>query len=71
MVSQGKLPAAHKGMLHAAMVLAATAVDLLTEPSSISAAQAEHARFTGGRPYACPIPKAVLASPLRKSKKKG
>ncbi|MGV2290443.1 amidohydrolase [Trinickia sp. YCB016] len=65
LVSQGKLPAAHKGMLHAAKVLAATAVDLLTEPSLIDAAKAEHARRKGGRPYTCPIPDAVLAPPLR------
>ncbi|MBK5123790.1 amidohydrolase [Burkholderia sp. R-69980] len=71
LVSQGKLPAAHKGMLHAAKVLAATAVDLLTEPSRIGAAQAEHARLTGGRPYVCPIPESVLAPPLRKRTEKG
>ena len=65
LVSQGKLPAAHKGMLHAAKVLAATAVDLLTEPSLIRAAQAEHARRTGGCAYVCPIPDSVIAPPLR------
>ena len=70
LVSQGKLPAAHKGMLHAAKVLAATALDLLTEPSHIDAAQAEHACLTGGRPYVCPIPESVLAPPLRKRTEK-
>lgn len=71
LVSQGKLPAAHKGMLHAAKVLAATAVDLLTEPSRIGAARAEHVHLAGGRPYVCPIPESVLAPPLRKKTGKG
>ena len=42
LVAQGRLPAAHKGMTQAARVMAATAVDLLTDPAALARAQAEH-----------------------------
>ena len=46
-----------KGMLVAAKVLAASAVDLLKDPSSIAAAKAELVKATDGKPYVSPLPK--------------
>jgi aminobenzoyl-glutamate utilization protein B len=59
LVAQGKAPAAHKGMEHAAKAMAATAVDLLAEPDLIAQAKAEHARRLAGRPFINPIPDDV------------
>ncbi len=53
--AQGKLPHAHKGMVHVAKVMAGTAVDALQNPAIIEAAKADHARRAGG-PYQCPLP---------------
>lgn len=57
--SQGVVPAAHKGMVHAAKVMAGTAMEALRSPSLIAEAKADHKKRTGGRPYACPIPDDV------------
>jgi len=57
-VTQGKLPLAHKGMLFAAKVLGATAAELFEDPSKLEAIQAEHKERTGGS-YLCPIPAGV------------
>ena len=54
-VSCGKNSIAHKGMLLAAKVLAATAWDLFTKPAVLKAAQDEFHAF--GSTYTCPIPK--------------
>ena len=58
-VSCGKSGLAHKGMLLAGKVLAATAIDLLSDQALLAAAKAEFAgRAEGG--YVCPIePDAV------------
>ena len=58
-VACGKSGLAHKGMLLAGKVLAATAIDLLTDEKLLAAAKAEFAeRSEGG--YVCPIePDAV------------
>ena len=57
--AQGKAPAAHKGMVHAAKVMAGTAVDCLAAPSLIEAARADHAARLARSPYRCPIPDDV------------
>jgi aminobenzoyl-glutamate utilization protein B len=57
--SQGIVPAAHKGMVHAAKVMAGTAMEALRSPALIAEAKADHKKRTGGRPYACPIPDDV------------
>lgn len=62
-VSCGKSGLAHKGMLMAAKVLAATAIDLMEKPEALQAAQAEFARRAASG-YVCPIepgeePKAI------------
>lgn len=46
----------HKGMMHAAKIMAATALDLFAEPKHLSAAKEEHRRRTEGRPYRTPLP---------------
>lgn len=60
-VAQGKLPAAHKALTHAATVISATGLDLITRPELLAAARAEHAANTAATPYGCPIPKDLLA----------
>ncbi|GAA4546649.1 amidohydrolase [Pseudonocardia xishanensis] len=64
-VAQGKLPAAHKALTHAATVIATTGLDLLTRPDLLAAARAEHAEVIAQTPYMCPIPKGLLAPPVR------
>lgn len=58
-VAQGKTPAAHKGMIWAAKIMAATARSLIEEPALIKAAQAEHQEQLTETPYECPIPDDV------------
>lgn len=58
-VSIGKSSIAHKGMLYAAKVMAASAIDALTDPAVIAEAKEEMERRTGGRRYVCPIPEDV------------
>ncbi|WBU57393.1 M20 family metallopeptidase [Paracoccus sediminicola] len=54
--AQGKMPAAHKGMLHAAKVMAATARAALRDPALIAEAKSAHEAFLAETPYLCPIP---------------
>ena len=68
LVAQGKLPAAHKGMVHAAKVMADTAVQLCIDPAHIGAAKAELAAHTGGCPYVSPVPPDMQAPPVRTAK---
>ena len=44
----------HKGMMHAAKTMAATAYDLYTKPELLAEARAEHARATKRSPYRSP-----------------
>jgi aminobenzoyl-glutamate utilization protein B len=48
-----------KGMLVAAKVLAATTLDMMANPETVSAMRAEFEEMTGGEPYRSPIPKDV------------
>jgi aminobenzoyl-glutamate utilization protein B len=59
LVAQGKLPAAHKGMEHAAKVMASTAIDLIRDPGLIEAAKADHRARLDGTPFVNPIPDDV------------
>lgn len=63
MVSQGKSSTAHKGMLHAGKVMAASAVRVLENPDLIAAAKAEHRKQLGGAVYKSLIP--ATAKPSR------
>lgn len=57
-VTQGKLPLAHKGMIYAAKVLAATAAELFEDPTKLVAIKEEHKERTGSK-YLCPIPAGI------------
>jgi aminobenzoyl-glutamate utilization protein B len=57
--AQGKVPAAHKGMIYAAKVMAATAIEALRDPAVIVKAKEDHQRRLSESPYVCPIPDDV------------
>jgi aminobenzoyl-glutamate utilization protein B len=57
--AQGKSAMAHKGMIHAAKVMAATARLLIEDPATLAAAQEAHRRHLARTPYVCPIPDDV------------
>ena len=65
LVAQGKLPAAHKGMLHAAEVVSSLALELFDDASLLEQAKTEFRDATTRSPYASPIPDGVVAPPLR------
>ena len=54
-VSCGRTDIGHKGAVHAGKVLAAAAIDLLTDPALLEEAKAEFRRRTAAG-YTCPIP---------------
>ncbi|UIK01746.1 amidohydrolase (plasmid) [Rhizobium leguminosarum] len=60
LVSQGKLPAAHKGMLQAAKVMAIAAIRAIQDPDLLEQARKEHRLSFAGATYDCPIPADVL-----------
>ena len=62
MVSTGKTGFAHKAMLYAGQVLAATAFDLMTDPAILAEARAEFA-VTAAEGYDCPLEPDLLAEP--------
>ncbi|HEU0223087.1 MAG TPA: amidohydrolase, partial [Paracoccaceae bacterium] len=61
LTAQGKAPAAHKGMVHAARIMAGTAADLIREPARLDRAWNEHRSRLAREPYECPIPPEVSA----------
>lgn len=67
MVSQGQSALAHAGMVRAARVLTATAIELVNRPELIAQAQAELLERRQGKPYECPIPADVPLPFLRTS----
>lgn len=56
LTAQGKTPAAHKGMVHVAKVMAGTAIDVIKDETLLVRAKADHAARTKDTPYVCPIP---------------
>jgi aminobenzoyl-glutamate utilization protein B len=58
-VAIGKTSIAHKGMLYAAEIMAATALEMLTRPELLAAARQELDERLQGRVYECPIPAEV------------
>jgi aminobenzoyl-glutamate utilization protein B len=50
----------HKGMLHAAKIMALSAMDLLTDPQHIQRARAEFDKELAAHPYENPIPPGCL-----------
>ncbi|HHW98313.1 MAG TPA: amidohydrolase, partial [Firmicutes bacterium] len=65
LVAQGKSSWAHKGMLLAAKVMAATGLDLILQPEQLAAAKAELKERLGGESYVCPIPAGVQPKPVK------
>ena len=64
-VAQGKSSIAHKGMLYAGQVMAATVIDLMNDPELLAAAKADHAKKVGPEGYICPIPKGVKPQAIK------
>ncbi len=62
LTAQGKTPAAHKGMVHVAKVMAATAADLLRDPALLAQAKADHQGRLAKTPYVCPLPDGLQPS---------
>jgi aminobenzoyl-glutamate utilization protein B len=56
LTAQGKTPAAKKGMVHVAKVMAATAVQAIEDQTLIARAKADLAARTKEHPYLCPLP---------------
>ncbi|HYZ61414.1 MAG TPA: M20 family metallopeptidase [Acetobacteraceae bacterium] len=59
LTAQGKSPAAHKGLVHVAKVMAGTAVDAIKDPGLVERAKADLAARTKATPYVCPLPPDV------------
>ena len=59
LTAQGKTPAAHKGLVHAAKVMAATALRAIEDGGLLAEAKADLARRTAADPYASPLPPEV------------
>lgn len=66
LTAQGKLSAAHKGLIHVAKVMAGTAVDVIKDETLRARAKADHQARVGKTPYVCPLP-ADLDPPIKMS----
>lgn len=64
-VAQGKSSIAHKGMLYAGEVMAATVIDLMKNPKLLEEAKAEHAQRVAPTGYVCPIPKGIKPQAIK------
>jgi aminobenzoyl-glutamate utilization protein B len=58
-VAQGKSSIAHKSLIYAGQVLAATGIDLLENPEFVEKAKEELKSRLGDGSYQCPIPKDI------------
>jgi aminobenzoyl-glutamate utilization protein B len=56
LTAQGKTPAAHKGLVHVAKIMAGTALDALTDETLVARAKADLKARTAQTPYESPIP---------------
>lgn len=66
--AQGKSTMAHKGMILAGKLMAATAIDMVENPEKIEAAKKElNARLGGGK-YEAPIPKDIVPQAIKPKK---
>ena len=63
-VACGKSDFAHRGMLYAGQIIAATAIDLCENPDILETAWKQHREKTGGNPYHCPIPPEITPAEL-------
>ncbi|HZG12235.1 MAG TPA: M20 family metallopeptidase [Kurthia gibsonii] len=64
-VATGTTSIAHKGMMHAGKVMAATALQLLHNPELVEQAKAELVKRKNGEEYMCPLPKEVKQYQVR------
>ena len=60
LTAQGKSGIAHKGMIHVAKIMAATAVEALENPALVAQAKADYKARTDINPYVCPLPADVM-----------
>ena len=67
LTAQGKMPAAHKGMVHVAKVMAGTAIDAIRDETLVARAKADHQARVRDTPYVCPLPPDV-EPPIEMSK---
>jgi len=58
-VASAGMSIGHKGMLHAAKIMAVTAAELYTQPGHLEKIRAEFQQRTGNKPYCSPIPMAM------------
>ena len=56
----GGMSIGHKGMMHAAKVMAVTAAELHLDPSLITKAHEEYVESTDGKPYKAPLPEGAM-----------
>lgn len=68
LTAQGKSSMAHKGMIHAGKIMAATAIDLFESPETVEAAKKELSSRLGGGKYEAPIPKDVVPQAIKPKK---
>jgi aminobenzoyl-glutamate utilization protein B len=66
LTAQGKMPAAHKGLVHVAKVMAGTAVDVIEDEVLLARAKADHQARIARNPYVCPLPED-LQPPIKMS----
>ena len=66
LTAQGKMPAAHKGLVHVAKVMAGTAVDVIQDEVLLARAKADHQARVTRTPYVCPLP-SDLNPPVKMS----
>jgi aminobenzoyl-glutamate utilization protein B len=50
------MPAAQKGLVHVAKIMAGTALDVLRDETLMARAKADHQARVGKTPYVCPLP---------------
>jgi aminobenzoyl-glutamate utilization protein B len=56
LTAQGKLSAAHKGLVHVAKVMAGTAIDVIQDEVLLARAKVDHQARVARNPYVCPLP---------------
>jgi aminobenzoyl-glutamate utilization protein B len=66
LTAQGKMGAAHKGLVHVAKVMAGTALDVIRDETLLARAKADHQARVGKTPYVCPLP-ADIDPPIKMS----
>jgi aminobenzoyl-glutamate utilization protein B len=66
LTGQGKMPAAHKGLVHVAKIMAGTALDVIRDETLLARATADHQARVGKTPYVCPLP-AEIDPPIKMS----